>query len=314
LLFAVDLNQSPSKDPQDLKLGFDHYTCQDRFHRTIDFYLSKSNGKLPLAVLVMGSGAQSMWVKRGNQVFGGLQNLLATAAKGRFRVLAVEKPGVPFAYQPKQPGTAEGAPKAFLEEHTLERWTEAVDAAIRACHTLPEIDPARTLAIGHSEGGIVVARLAAIDPQVTDVAVLAGGGPSQIFDSLYLFGREATEKGVAEIRTDPMSPNKLIWGQPYRRWTTFFGSSPLEEALKSKARFLIVQGTNDKNVYPPSADVLYAGLLGHDRDVELETIEGADHGFTVNPADPPGADFTKVFTDVLAWFSKVHGPARGSRG
>jgi len=305
-LMGCAVAQTPVRDMKDLKIPFEHYTCKDRFGRTIDFYLSPSKSKavLPLAVMIMGSGGQSMWIPHGQQIYGSLQGLLAGESRGRVRVLAVEKPGVPFCFQGCTPGTAEGATKEFLQEHTLERYSEAVDAAIHAARKLPGIDPRRTLVIGHSEGGIVAAKVAAIDPKVTDVAVLAGGGPSQLFDFIQMFGRDQTLETWSEIRKDPTSTTKFAWGHPYRRWSSFFADSPVAEALKSRARFYIAQGTADKNSLPASADVLYCTLLGSGRDVKMEVVEKGDHGFETDEGGGPPAGFRKILDHVLDWFGQ----------
>lgn len=303
-LASAGFGQTAIKDPKPLGLKFEHYTCKDAFDRTIDFYLSpaKSTEKLPLAVIVLGSGGQSIWIKQGDQVYGGLQNLFDRAAAGKVRVLAVEKPGVPFCFQGNTPGTAINATKEFLEEHTLDRWTEAINSAVNACHKLPGIDSTKTLAVGHSEGGIVVSRLAALNPKITDVAVLAGGGASQLYEFFELLGREPALQGWKEIQQEPMSTTKMQWGHPNRRWTTFFATSPVEEALKSKARFFIGQGTADKASLPASAQILYASLLAKGRDATLELVEGGDHGFQT-PGEPQPQGLEKMFSKVIKWFT-----------
>lgn len=286
------------------KIPFEAYTCRDRFGRTISFYLSpaKNAEKLPVAIMIAGSGGQSVWTVQDGKVYGGLQNLLERVGKGRYRVLVVEKPGVPFGYGKNQPGTAIGATPEFCEEHTLERWTEAIHAALRATHKLRGVDRSRTLAVGHSEGGIVAAKLAAVNKNVTHVANLAGGGPTQLYDFFQFFGRTETVKTWQEIRLDPLSATKLVWGHPYRRWTTFTETSPLEEALKSKAKFFIAQGSADTNSLPASAEVLYSTLVAKGRDVTLHWLEGADHGFQQAESKQPGAGFEAVLNQVAHWF------------
>jgi hypothetical protein len=168
-----------------LGIPFQRFTTQDTLGRTITFYLSvpskEAAGKCPVALFVQGSGCQSLFKKQGDAIQGGLQNLLLKEVKGRARVLVVEKPGVKFLDAPPKPGSTEGASEEFLKEHTLSRWAEANVAALQAAWTLPGIDDSRTLAVGHSEGAIVVARVAAELPKVTHVASLAGGGPTQLF-------------------------------------------------------------------------------------------------------------------------------------
>ncbi|MBX3118373.1 MAG: prolyl oligopeptidase family serine peptidase [Fimbriimonadaceae bacterium] len=291
------------KDPTELGIPFDRYTCQDKFDRAITFYLSKPKvqDKRPLILFVQGSGGQSVWSRRDGRISGGLQNLLLSAASDAARVLIVEKPGIEFCYEPKQPGTAEGCPKEFLEEHTFERWAEANAAAVKACLAMPEIDKTKVLASGHSEGGIVAAGVAAIVPEVTHAASLAGGGPSQLFDMMQITNAEIAMKQWEEIQKDPMSTEKFVWAHPHRRWSTFLATSPIEQLLKSKAKILLVQGTKDRAVWPTTIDIAEAELLSHNREVKAVRLENADHGFA-RPGMEPADGFRNVFRLMLEWF------------
>lgn len=174
-------------DPTLLGVPFQRYTTKDSYDRTISFYVStppkteKTEG-LPIVLFIEGSGCQSLFHKQGDQIAGGLQNIVLMEVKRRARVLVVEKPGVKYLDAPARPGSAIGASEEFLKEHTLPRWAEANAAALRTAWTLRGIDKTRTLVIGHSEGGLVAARVAAEVSQVTHVASLAGGGPTQLFD------------------------------------------------------------------------------------------------------------------------------------
>src|SRR5262249_55685248 len=203
-----------------------------------------------VALFTAGSGCQSLFRKQGERITGSYQNLLFAEAKGRVRVLVVEKPGVKFLDAPVPPGNARGASEEFLKEHTLPRWAEANVAALRAAWTLPGIDPTRALVLGHSEGGIVAARVAAELPQVTHVASLAAGGPTQLFDLAEVRRRSQpndkpgdAERRVREvyeewsrIQKDPDSINKFWLGHPYRRWSSFLKHSVAEELLRPKAK------------------------------------------------------------------------------
>lgn len=293
------------KDPADLGTPFDRYTCKDKFDRTIVFYLSKPKGvdKKPLALFVQGSGGQSVWSRHDGKINSGLQGLLLMSAGERARVLVVEKPGIEFCYEPKQLGTAEGCPKEFLEEHTFERWTEANAAAVRACLALPEIDKARVLACGHSEGGIIAAGVGAVLPEVTHVASLAGGGPSQLFDMIQLVGADAAARQWKEVQSDPMSTEKFLWAHPHRRWSTFLATSPIEQMLKSKAKILLVQGDKDRAVWPTTIDIAEAELLSRGRDVTAIRVDNGDHGF-VRPGVSVVDAFLNVFNQMLDWWLK----------
>ncbi|MEK6702933.1 MAG: alpha/beta fold hydrolase, partial [Planctomycetota bacterium] len=230
--------------------------------------------------------------------------------------LVVEKPGVVFLVQPKRPGGAEEGTAEFRREHTLERWVEALNAAVKAAVTLPGIDASRVLALGHSEGGQVVCHLAAANAAVTHVAAMAGGGPTQLFDLIELARSGAMgppqgteEERVAwlveqwkEVLKDSDADGKFFLGHPHRRWTSFLKSSPIEGILKSKARVFIAQGSKDTATLPASTDALYAELLAHGRDVTYERVEGGDHGF-MTPGDK-GEGWKVTHRKAVEWFLK----------
>ncbi|MBI5772657.1 MAG: alpha/beta fold hydrolase [Verrucomicrobia bacterium] len=305
-----------------LGIPFERYTVKDSLGRTITFYLSMpsrsgSAGKKPVALLIQGSGCQSLFKRQGENISGGYQNILHRIADGRARVLAVEKPGVKFLDAPARPGSAEGAKEEFLREHTFERWAEANLAALRAAWTLPGIDAARTLVAGHSEGGIIAARVAAELPQVTHVASLAGGGPTQLFDQEEFRSQPRAGDAPgdsarrvreffdewAKVQGDPDSISKFWMGHPHRRWSSFLKHSVTEELLRTKARVFLAQGTADTSVSVRAHDVLVAELKARGRSVTAERIEGADHGFRT-PEQPKGSPdgMKALFGRLVPWF------------
>lgn len=320
--FAVQAQSNqPKKDSVATGTQFERYFTRDKFGREITFYLSRqtiADAKLPLIVSVQGSGCMSNFTKRGEQVFGGIQNLVLNLANGKARVMVVEKPGVKFLDTSERPGTALNCSQEFLAEHTLERWAEAVGASVRAAHQLPEIDRTKTLIEGHSEGGIIAARVAAENPAITHVASLAGGGPTQLFDLVELARQNPrpTENGAAvvdpgqqvydawkDIQADPDSTTKFLMAHPYRRWSSFMKSSVHEELLKSSAKIYLAQGTSDRAVTVAGFDVLRASLAVKGRDLTVERLEGADHGFSRGADDRDG--LRKVLANVVNWFLGV---------
>jgi pimeloyl-ACP methyl ester carboxylesterase len=301
---------------------FQRYTTTDSLGRTITSYLSvpangQTDAKLPVALIIQGSGCQSLFRKRGEQISGGQQNVLMRAAKGRVRVLAVEKPGVKFLDAAARPGTAEGSSDEFRSEHTLPRWAEANVAALRAVWTLPNIDTSRMLVLGHSEGGIVAARVAATLPNVTHVASLAGGGPTQLFSLAEgrALPRPDDKPGAAAARLQKFydewanvqksrdSASEMWLGHPHRRWTSFLATSVTQELLRSKARVFLAQGGRDTAVPPTAHHVLVAELQSQGRNPTVALIEDGDHSFS-KAGDPPGSPdaLQAMFGRVLDWF------------
>ena len=112
------------------------------------------------------------------------------------------------------------------------RWVAALNAALKAALTLPQIDGRKIVVIGHSEGAVMAPRLASINGEITHVVALSGSGSTQLFD--FVVDKTAKEqnevyqifdkmkKGYADIHT-------LYWGHPARRWTSFMAGSSAED-------------------------------------------------------------------------------------
>jgi pimeloyl-ACP methyl ester carboxylesterase len=296
---------------------YERYFTQDRFGREITFYLSQPRSHqsaLPLIVYIQGSGCGSLFDRKNDRIIPTLGHAtFVDVAQGRARILIVEKPGVKFLEQP------EGCdkPSQFSREHTLERWAEAIEAALRAARRLPQVNADKVLVIGHSEGGLVACRVARDLPEiVTHVASLAGGGPSQLFDLLTLarqgnFFRNISEEPEArvqyllsqwrEIQADPLSAEKFFFGFAYRRWATFLASSPIEELTQVKARIYLAQGLDDDAVNPVTSDLLYAQLKAHGKQVVYDRVEGADHSFNIK-GKPQVNGWQEQLDRTIKWF------------
>ncbi len=307
------------------RFPYQRYFTTDGLGRQITFYVSKPSvggdgATKPLVVCVQGSGSQSAFLEvetpSGKVIAsGGPEAAVMKLARDRVRVLVVEKPGVEFLVQPSRPGSAEESSPEFRQEHTLERWVEAVNAATNAAMTLPGIDTGRIMALGHSEGGQVVCHLAGTNPAITHVASLAGGGPTQLFDLVDLARTGAMGApgdtgearaawildGYQRVLRSPDSAEDLWLGHPHRRWNTFLRTSPIEGVLKSRARVFIGQGSADSASSPRGADVMHAELLARGRDVTYKRVEGADHAFMAE-GEPQGQGWIDMHRAALEWF------------
>ena len=318
----------PTQDKQEIEnFAFQRYFTKDKFDRKISFYLSRSKTEksskaaLPLVVCIQGSGSQSIFQKvqtpRGELIgSSGPGSVIARDFGERVRVLVVEKPGVEFLSQPGRPGGSEDGSPEFLKEFSLERWTEAIVAAVRAGCELPVVDSQQILVLGHSEGGQVACAVAAELDSVSHVAVMAGGGPTQLYD-LLVFARsgemydpnKSADGRVADLMDDwqavledPLATDKFILGHTHLRWSSFLRSSPIDSILKSNAKVFIAQGTADTNSLPASADVLYTELVARGRDCTYERIDGANHGFMQE--NDNGAGWGKTNAQAVDWFLK----------
>lgn len=300
--FSMNSNMTNQNSPID-DWPFQQHETFTTDGTPVIWYLSEPTGinPDPIVVWIQGSGYGSHFQKINGQVklVSGARAVLA-ATKGRARLLLVEKAATSPLDAPKHPGTAIDSPEAFREQHTLDTWTEMVKTAIQAALDQEGITPDPLLIAGHSEGGIVAASVAAAMPEVTHVAILAGGGPTQLYDLLCLarkgelgdpnWSPDEAESWLIEswddITSDPMSVDKMFLGHPYRRWTSFLRTSVIELLDKTDASVLIVQGTADLSVEPSSADVLYTELLADCHPVERFLVDHADHNFILRDNSP----------------------------
>ena len=311
---AVRDPASPSEIP------YTRYFTKDKFNRRITFYIQGDQSKrLPIVLSVLGSGAYSNFIRIEGQIRDG--HRAAREAFGeRAHVVIVEKPGIQFLEQHgpdgSPSGTEVGASPEFLRENTLDRWAEAVNAALRAAHRLPLADQTRTLLIGHSEGALVVAMVANENPFVNHVASLSGTGPGILYElmldarngRLYASLPQDPEKQVAQlladwaaIRADPSNAERTLIGHTALYWSSRFTRSAMEELPKTQARIFLAHGTADHQVDISNFDLLYAHLLAHGKDVTVRRYEGADHGYRF--ADQPQRDgWKEVFEEVRDWF------------
>jgi len=300
--------------------SFERYQVEDAFGRLITFYISREQSCLesvPLCVFIQGSGCHSVFrLNKVGQVCGGYQSPLQQVAQGRVITMVVEKPGVEFLSNPGSRGVATHCSKEFLEEHTLHRWTMAIGTALEAALQLTRgVRLDKVLAIGHSEGGIVAAHLAAEFPRISHVAILSSSGPTQLFDlaeearNLVSQGESIEERDrrvrevyetFAEIQADPDSILRFAWEHPFRRWSSFLATSTLDELLRSQAQVYIAHGSDDRTIPIAAFEVLRAELIRHGRKITAERFEGADHSFYVKDysVDPP---MSEIFKRIIIW-------------
>lgn len=296
-------------------LPYDKYMLSTE-EDTITFYLSVTSREenLPLVVYIQGSGMNSLFAERGGRVVPVSGHMAwFTAGQEKYRILIVEKPGVSYLQT--------GSSASFDRKFSLDRWSRTIVEAIGYVTLKEKVDPEKILVAGHSEGGVVASRVAALlGDKVSHVAVIAGEGPSQLY-SLYKLAENGTffntrqhnmpvpEQRLGyltdqwkDILSDPLSTEKKFWGFTYLRWSGFLSTSVIDELIPYQGKILIVQGTSDEAVYPESAVVSYTTLLSKGKDIEMELISNADHSFNIH--DQPETDGWRMMIEkVMLWFN-----------
>lgn len=285
---------------------------------TITFYLSETNSteRLPLVVFIQGSGNNSLFIRNSDGRVRPTSGHITwyDQSKGRYRLMIVEKPGLRYL----QTGESE----AFDKKFSLQSWVSAIVSAIEYVRQNEKIQLEKILVAGHSEGGLVASAVSSkLEGKVSHVACLAGEGPSQLY-SLYKLAEsgeffnspehnmpEATqrldylERQWKLITADPMSTSKKFWGFTYLRWSSMLSTSVIDELTRFSGKMLLVQGTDDRNVYPESAVIAYTSLLSKGKKIRLEWIRNADHSFNIKD-HPEQNGWASTIDIVIEWFLK----------
>jgi pimeloyl-ACP methyl ester carboxylesterase len=310
LLALIALPIAPATAERVAGTRFERLSTTDTLGRAVTYYLSDAATPKPLALVIQGSGCNALFrpLADGAMSAVGYHNVFRSVGEDRYRVLAVEKPGARGTAEAPIGGQAEDCPRAFLEEHTVERWAAALAAVLAAARVQANVAPERTLVIGHSEGGVLAARLAGRDAKVSHVALLASPGPDPA-EELIRWGesrrrpREETVAMLARIRATPGSITDFALGHPHRRWSSFLAADPVADLLLSSARIFAAHGDADANWPVAAHDTLVARLGG--RDVLALRLAGADHSLNAAGQRPPEG-MIEVFRKIIAWAAAVH--------
>ena len=201
--------------------------------------------------------------------------------------------------------------QAYLEH--ADKPTRVADALrVVEAHARHLAPSAPLVLVGGSEGGDVAAAVAARSPRVTHLVLIGcGGGWSQERELRVLLRDHAGYLGLrdevdldvqlARMRSDPRS--LTLWaGHPYRRWTSYLWSPPLDDLLGVEVPVFLVHGDRDGSVPVQSARAVQIAFarVGKGNLTYVE-LAGVDHA--LNQADGVSA-FPRVEVALIAWFAR----------
>jgi len=125
------------------------------------------------------------------------------------------------------------------------------------------IDENKIVAMGISEGSLLVTRLAYEDSRVTHLVCVISTGLNQFFSSIInrridaASGKLSHEEAQREIESlfavykdiyqNPDSTDKWYFGHPYKRWSSFCQFIPVDHLVKLDIPILLVNGTADRS-------------------------------------------------------------------
>lgn len=265
LIFTITLINTNAQNITPKMLGFSEHKIEDDTFGNINFYLSKSNKKLPLLVYLDGSGAFPLFQKTkqglGSTVVIDFQNL-----SKEYQILLISKPGVPFVDtvgRDKNGFPTYKAPKEYIERLSLDWRVNAADKAIDYVLKRDLASKEKVIIFGFSEGAQVAANVAKKNKNSTHAMLFSGNALNQLFDPIIQARLKAktgqiTEaeaqkevdslfKVYREIHKDPTNTKKQWWGHTYKRWSSFTANSPINCLVDLDIPIYMANGSVDNN-------------------------------------------------------------------
>ena len=179
-----------------------------------------------------------------------------------------------------------------------------ISAAVNYLRTRSDIDPARIALIGHSEGGLIAPLVAAKDPKVKAIVLMAGpaynGRDIIRYQQRYAVEHDTTltqAKRDSLLRVGAAQLDTLGAKNP---WIKFFlAYQPDTTAKRVKAPVLILQGATDRQVTAEQAEKLAAAFrAGGNRDVTVRVFPDHNHLFIADPSGNP-QDYSRLTTNKV---------------
>jgi len=235
----------------------------------------------PAVVTITGSGQQDrdeyISVAGGYRPF---RQIADTLARRGIAVLRLDDRGV---------GSSTGNPSTS----TTADFANDTRAAVAWLRTRKDIDQSRIALIGHSEGGLIAPMVAATDPKLKAIVLMAGpvdNGMKIIrYQQRYALDNDASLTGQARdslYRVGQLQLDSLSRDNPWMRF--FIAYAPDSTAKKVKAPVLILQGATDRQVPVEQAERLAAAFRsGGNSAVTVRVFPDRDHLFLADPSGNP---------------------------
>ena len=283
--------------------------------------LPKGAGPFPAVVLVAGSGPQDRDETIGpNKIFRDLAWGLASRG---IAVLRYEKRTKEY------PVACARLHDFTLKQETIDDARAAVDLL---AHT-PKIDSRAIFVLGHSLGGMAAPRIAAGDPQVAGLVIMAGSVRplekiiiSQVLYLARLDGRLSPEEKQqiaavralkAKIESSKLTPGDTIdvlgSKTPGSYWLDLRDYHPARVARTLHIPMFILQGARDYQVTEADFRLWKRALRDHPG-VTFKLYPGLNHLFMrgEGPSSPeeymkPGHVDPEVITDIATWIHRHAG-------
>jgi alpha-beta hydrolase superfamily lysophospholipase len=189
---------------------------------------------------------------------------------------------------------------------TTADFADDIRAGLAYLRTRSEIDGTRLALVGHSEGGMIAPMVAATDPKLRALVLMAG--PAQSGRTILKFQQEYAADSMLHLtgtRRDSALKDmamKLDSSASTVPWLHYFlDYDPIATAKRVKQPVLILQGATDRQVTPEQGPALAAAFrAGGNRDVTLKVFPSTNHLFLADPVGNPSGYATLPSKNVRA--------------
>ncbi|RBQ16692.1 hypothetical protein DP939_28850 [Spongiactinospora rosea] len=226
---------------------------------------------------------------------------------------------------------AHAAQVAELEEFTMaEEYVPHAVQAVRLLQSLPGVDAARVFVAGHSMGGKAAPRVAAAEPSVAGLVIMAGdaepmhraavrvighlaslSGDPQMADLLETVTRQAALAGSPDLSAATPAADLPLGLWPGSYWLDLREYDPVATAAALGRPMLILQGGRDYQVTVQDDLVRWQAGLEHRPGVTIRVYDADDHLFFPGAGPSTPSDYARaqhvdpqVVADVAEWLMK----------
>ena len=279
---------------------------------------AESDGKVPVVILIQGSGSTDMdeTIGAGNKPFRDLAHGLAKQGIATIR------------YDKRYYAHPEYAASLSPEKMTIEdEVLDDLSLAIAFAQQDERLDSARIYMLGHSLGGMLAPKAAQDHPELRGIISMAGS-PRTLEEILYdqniaaleAAGKPAgSEETIAQLRNQVEKISRLdgsdltttYFGMPAAYWVSLHDANGGKIAPSLTLPFLILQGDADFQVYPDKDYAAWQELLAGKDNVTFRLYAGLNHLMMPTNGRTDATEYNipahvdqQVIDDIAAWITE----------
>lgn len=276
-----------------------------------------------MLLYVQGSKAMSLYQtmeEDGKAYVGTVIPLDFNLLPDDYLLVVISKKGFPFLTKMDQEFPV---PKEYYENQTLAYRAFQANQVINDLTKKDKNHFQKIIALGHSEGSDVIAKLGTINKEITHFGYWSGGGNTQFID-FVTFIRKDVDKGklkeeqaqlkidslfndLKDIMNNPNAVDKFWQGDnnSFKRWSGF-SEPPIENLLQIDKPIFAAIGTKDQAVALESAYLIPIEFIRHQKDnLTFKAYPNLDHIFGKEIEDGKFEEhLNDVFIDFLNWVNE----------